>query len=59
MISGNVHKRTKEKTYELKCFLDEDGFHLVSITTIGELWVPKDWQKLKSWVNGKRVELKK
>ena len=59
MISGSVHKRTKEKAYELKCFLDEDGFHLVSITTIGELWVPKDWQKLKSWVNGKRVELKK
>ncbi len=59
MISGYVHKRTKEKAYELKCFLDEDGFHLVSITTIGELWVPKDWQKLNSWVNGKRVELKK
>ncbi len=59
MISGSVHKRTKEKAYDLKCFLDEDGFHLVSITTIGELWVPKDWQKLKSWVNGKRVELKK
>ena len=56
MLSGSVHYHTKEKAYELNCFRDDDGFHLVSITTIGELWVPKDWQKLKSWVNGERVE---
>lgn len=53
MLAGSVHHRTKEKAYELNCFFDEDGFHLVSITTVGELWVPRDWKKLKRWVNGK------
>ena len=59
MISGSVYRRTKGSVYELHPFLDEDGYHIVSITTIGEYWEPKDWHKLKSWINGERVERKK
>lgn len=59
MISGSVYRRTKGSVYELHPFLDEDGYHIVSITTIGEYWEPKDWQKLKSWINGKGSERKK
>ena len=60
LLSGTVHRHTKEHSYELKCFLEEDGSrHLVFFTTIGDLWVPKDWKELKSWINGKREFLKK
>ena len=31
----------------------EDGLHILSITSKGEGWMPKEWQKLKSWINGK------
>jgi hypothetical protein len=31
----------------------EDGLHILSITSKGEGWMPKEWQKLKRWVNGK------
>ena len=36
----------------------EDGLHILSITSKGEGWMPKEWQKLKSWINGKREYLK-
>lgn len=54
LVSGTVHRRNKGRDYDLNCFLDEEGFHIVSITTYGELWVPRDWPKLKSWINGEK-----
>lgn len=45
-------------SYNLSCMRDEDGFHILSITTESELWIPRDWQKLKSWINGKKIFLK-
>ena len=36
----------------------EDGLHILSITSKGEGWIPKEWQKLKSWINGKKEYLK-
>ena len=39
-------------------YLMEDGLHILSITSTGEGWMPKEWQKLKSWINGKKVYLK-
>ena len=57
MVSGIVH-RNNGRNYELHHFLDEDGFHIVSLVTLGEMWVPKDWQKLKSYINGERTYLK-
>lgn len=57
LLEGAVYRRYKEQVYELHTFLDDDGFHIVSITTIGNMWMPKDWKRLKSWTNGKRVYL--
>ncbi len=57
LLEGSVYRRYKEQVYELHSFLDDDGFHIVSITTIGNMWMPKDWKRLKSWTNGKRVYL--
>ena len=39
-------------------YLREDGLHILSITSKGEGWMPTEWEKLKSWVNGKREYLK-
>ncbi|MBR5655816.1 MAG: DUF4251 domain-containing protein [Prevotella sp.] len=47
-----------EDDYYLGYYRDMAGLHIVSVTTKGELWIPKDWQKLKSWVNGTRDYLK-
>jgi len=58
LVSGTVHYRNKGRGYELNCFLDEDGFHIVSIVTLGEMWMPRDWTKLKSWINGERIYFK-
>jgi hypothetical protein len=35
-----------------------DGLHILSISNKGEGWMPTEWQKLKSWINGKKVYLK-
>lgn len=39
--------------YNLRCYQDEDGLHILSLTTKGILWIPKGFQKMKSWINGK------
>lgn len=45
-------------SYNLSCMRDGDGFHILSITTEGELWIPREWQKLKSWNNGEKTYFK-
>lgn len=47
-----------DDTYCLESSRDEDGFYILSLTTKGDMWVPNDWSKLKSWINGKKVYLK-
>lgn len=44
--------------YYFHFYLMEDGLHILSITSKGEGWMPKEWQKLKSWINGKKEYLK-
>ena len=44
--------------YNLRFLQFEDGYHILSITTKGDIWIPYEWYKLKSWVNGERVYLK-
>ena len=44
--------------YYFNFYLMEDGLHILSITSTGEGWMPVEWQKLKSWINGKKVYLK-
>ena len=41
--------------YYLGYYRDLVGLHILSITTNGELWIPKEWTKLKRWVNGKKT----
>ena len=44
--------------YFLSCMRDEDGYHILSITSKGDRWVPRDWPKIKSYINGEKVYLK-
>ena len=44
--------------YFLHFYQMEDGLHILSITSTGEGWMPKEWHKLKSWINGKKEYLK-
>lgn len=44
-----------DSDYHLSYMMDEDGYHFLVITTQGELWVPRDWHKLKSYINGEKV----
>ena len=45
-------------SYNLSCMRDGDGFHILSITTESELWIPREWPKLKSYINGEKTYLK-
>lgn len=47
-----------DTSYDLKALADDAGFYILSITTKGELWIPRDWSRLKSYVNGKMEYLK-
>ena len=60
-INGIVegHDIRGDKDYHLKGMMDEEGYHILVITTKGELWTPKDWQKLKSYINGEKIYRKK
>ena len=44
---------TNSTKYNLRCYQDDDGLHILSLTTKGILWIPKGFQKMKRWVNGK------
>ena len=44
--------------YSLDNYCDKDGYYILSLTTKGDMWVPRDWPKLKSWINGEKVYLK-
>ena len=43
----------RENQYSLGYYRDEEGLHFFSTVTDGELWMPKEWTKIKRWVNGK------
>ena len=44
-----------DASYEVKALADDTGFYILSINTNGELWIPRDWPRLKSYVNGEMV----
>ena len=56
MVLGQDFK--DDSNYSLKALADDTGFYILSINTKGELWIPRDWPRLKSYVNGERVYLK-
>ena len=61
---GNLYEvvwggdRTGSNGYYLCLMKDKEGFHILSLKNKGERWVPKDWQKLESYINGKITYLK-
>ena len=57
IVIGHSYKDDKE--FYLSCMCDGDGnFHILTLNNEGERWIPRDWQKLKSYINGDRVYLK-
>ena len=37
---------------------DENGFYFLLIKTEGDLWMPHEFTKLKSWINGEKTYFK-
>lgn len=58
----NCNSQTGGDKYRLSFLINDngyyDGFHILSITTKGEYKLPKDWQTLKSYINGEKTYLK-
>ena len=57
LVEGSGWK--SDTDYSLRCMRDDDGYHILCLTTQGELWIPRDWPKLKSYINGEMVYRKK
>lgn len=43
------------KEYAIFVSRDDLGYYFLSLIIEGEEWIPKGWQKLKTWVDGKKV----
>lgn len=56
MVSGSDIEG--DSSYSLSNFADDTGFYILSFTTKGELWIPREWRKLKSYINGELIYLK-
>ena len=57
IVQGHSFKDDRE--YYLSCMCDKDGnYHILTLNNKGELWIPRDWQILKSYINGEKVYLK-
>ena len=54
----NGHRHHVSDDYSLRSYSDPDGFYILSLTTKGDIWIPREWPKLKSWINGEKVYLK-
>ena len=54
----NGHRHHGSDDYSLRSYSDPDGFYILSLTTKGDIWIPREWPKLKSWINGEKVYLK-
>ena len=55
IVESNLHPYADAEStkYNLRCYQDDDGLHILSLTTKGVLFIPKGFQKMKSWINGK------
>ena len=56
MIMGTL-KRNQGDTeyYHFSYSAKDEGLYLMMTNTKGERWIPDDWQKLKSQINGERI----
>ena len=58
IVKGRSSKE-KEEEYYLCCVREKDGnYHIFTLNSRGTLWIPYDWEKLKSYINGKKVYIK-
>ena len=57
LLSGKERPSSK-KSYFLFFIRRGEGLHIFSFSGDGEIWMPKDWYKVKSYINGKIVYLK-
>ena len=48
---------SSKKCYFLFFIRRGEGLHIFSFSGDGEIWMPKDWYKVKSYINGKLVYL--
>lgn len=57
IVSGSnwPDKQPVTMDYLLSTYMDDDGYYFLSVTTEGEIWMPRDYPKLKSWINGERT----
>lgn len=58
LLGHSYGYNSDDDNYYFFFYLMEDGLHILSITSKGEGWMPVEWQKLKSWINGKKEYLK-
>ena len=56
IVNGVSYKGGNE--YYLMCGSDASGFYILSLISRGAIWIPYDWLRLKSWINGEKVYLK-
>lgn len=49
---------SSKKSYFLFFIRHGEGLHIFSFSGDGEIWMPKEWYKVKSYINGKLVYLK-
>jgi len=54
-VVEGVNYGEDDDEYFLSCMHDQDGYHILSLRNKGDRWVPRDWPKLKSYINGKKV----
>lgn len=58
IVKGRSSKENEEEYY-LCCVREKDGnYHIFTLHSRGTLWIPYDWEKLKSYINGKKVYIK-
>ncbi|MDE5551049.1 MAG: hypothetical protein K2I99_06875, partial [Bacteroidaceae bacterium] len=57
IVKGENWEHTAD--YTLMYGLSQEGFHILCLRTNGDFWLPRDWQKLKSYINGEKVYRKK
>ena len=57
-VVEGVNYDDDDDEYFLSCMRDDDGFHILSLRNKGYRWVPRNWAKLKSYINGEEVYLK-
>ena len=60
IVSGSnwPDKQPISTEHALYASRDENGFYILLIKTEGELWMPRDFTKLKSWINGEQTYFK-